>query len=144
MAPTSNLRSVVVQRLAAGKFAAINARGGRIEFGSGDDTEFTPVELLLAAIGGCSGIDVDIITSRRAEPAEFTVTVSANTVSKGGGSHLENIDVAFDLAFADGAAGDDARTVLPQAIQRSHDRLCTVGRTVEMTSPVTMRIAGDA
>jgi uncharacterized OsmC-like protein len=30
--------------------------------------------------------------------------------------------------------------MLPSAIQRSHDRLCTVSRTVEVGSPVTVRL----
>jgi putative redox protein len=30
--------------------------------------------------------------------------------------------------------------VLPEAVQRSHDRLCTVGRTVELGTSITPRI----
>lgn len=48
-----------------GKFTVSNDRGARIGIGTGD-ADFTPVELLLAAIGGCTSIDVDILTSRRA------------------------------------------------------------------------------
>ena len=51
-------------------------RGGRIEFGTGDDADFTPVELLLAAIGGCATIDADVATSRHVEPLHFSVSVS--------------------------------------------------------------------
>ncbi|MGI8415726.1 MAG: OsmC family protein, partial [Nakamurella sp.] len=61
--PSDNHRSVTLERTAAGRFRAVNARGSVLEFGSGNDPDFTPVELLLAAIGGCSGIDVDILTS---------------------------------------------------------------------------------
>ena len=60
------------------------------------------------------------------------------------GNHLENIAVTFDVAFPDGPDGDAAREVLPTAIQRSHDRLCTVSRTVELPSPVAMRHGGAA
>ncbi len=72
--------AVRVERTGSGRYAAINARGGRIEFGTGDADEFAPVELLLAAIGGCTSIDVDVVTARRAEPEEFAVTVSAESV----------------------------------------------------------------
>jgi putative redox protein len=30
--------------------------------------------------------------------------------------------------------------VLPDAVRKSHDRLCTVGRTVELPSPITTHI----
>lgn len=46
------------------------------------------------------------------------------------------------MTFPDGEAGDAARAVLPKAVAESHDRLCTVGRTVELPTPVEMRIDG--
>jgi putative redox protein len=64
-------RGVSIDRVAAGRFAARNDRGGRIAIGTGGDADFTPSELLLAALGGCTAIDVDILTSRRAEPEAF-------------------------------------------------------------------------
>lgn len=52
----NSLRSVTIERTRTGHFTATNARGGTIGFGTGSGpeggTEFTPVELLLAAIGG--------------------------------------------------------------------------------------------
>jgi putative redox protein len=30
--------------------------------------------------------------------------------------------------------------ILPDAVNRSHDRLCTVGRTVELGTPITTKI----
>jgi putative redox protein len=30
--------------------------------------------------------------------------------------------------------------VLPEAVRQSHDRLCSVGRTVEIGTPITARI----
>ena len=59
----SKQRQVTVQRLSPGRFAAVNQRGGTVSFGRGEDADFTPTELLLAAIGGCTAIDVDILTS---------------------------------------------------------------------------------
>lgn len=100
------------------------------------------MELLLTAIGGCSGIDVDLITGRRAEPEQFEVLVEADAVRDGNGHHLADIAVTFTLRFPEGAAGDAARAVLPASVQRSHDRLCTVSRTVELGTPVAMR-AGE-
>ena len=136
----SKQRQVTIQRLSPGRFAALNRRGGTVSFGRGEDADFTPTELLLAAIGGCTAIDVDILTSRRAEPASFQVELSADKVRDDDGNHLTDIEVTFHVTFADGDAGDAAREVLPQAVQRSHDQLCTVGRTVELATPITTTI----
>ena len=104
------------------------------------DADFTPTELLLAAIGGCTAIDVDILTSRRAQSSSFKVDVGADKVRDDDGNRLTDITVTFRVTFPAGADGDAAREVLPQAVQRSHDRLCTVGRTVELGTPITSHI----
>jgi uncharacterized OsmC-like protein len=141
MTDSDTLRTVSVARIAAGRFAATNVRGGRIEFGSGDDSQFTPVELLLAAIGGCSGIDVDILTSRRAEPDSFVVDVQADKIRDEGGNRLTDVVVTFRIAFPEGEGGNAARAVLPDAVRRSHERLCTVSRTVALPTSVRSDIA---
>jgi putative redox protein len=133
-------RNVTVHRVASGRFTVTNDRGGEIAFGTGDGTDFTPTELLLAAIGGCTAIDVDILTSRRAEPEAFEVGVDADKVRDADGNHLTGIEVTFRLAFPAGAQGDQARAILPDAVRQSHDRLCTVGRTVVLGTPVAARV----
>lgn len=132
-------RSVSLRRTAARQYVATNPRGGELRFGEGSDDDFTPVELLLAAIAGCSAIDVDYIAARRAEPESFEVVAGAEKIRDDSGNHLEDIEVVFRVSFPDGDAGDAARAVLPDAIAKSRDRLCTVSRTVELASPVTMR-----
>ena len=62
-----------IERTGAKKYTATNDHGGTIAIGDGSGSEFTPVELLLAAIAGCTAIDVDIVTTRRAEPVSFQV-----------------------------------------------------------------------
>ncbi len=58
-------RQVSIARDAAGKYTVTNERGGTIGVGTGGDGEFTPVELLLAAIGACTSIDVDVLERKR-------------------------------------------------------------------------------
>ncbi|HEU4675537.1 MAG TPA: OsmC family protein [Motilibacteraceae bacterium] len=132
-------RTVTVERTAAGTFVARNERGGTLTMAT-EGESFTPTELLLAAIGGCTAIDVDILTTRRAEPTSFSLDIEADKVRDEDGNHLTGIEVTFKVTFPDGEAGDAARALLPDAVQRSHDRLCTVGRTVELPTPVTTRV----
>jgi putative redox protein len=133
-----SLRSVEIERTGAGAYDVRNVRGGVIELGTGDDDRFTPVELLLAALGGCTAIDVDLVASRRAEPARFVVRVRGDKVrDEGGANRMENLEVEFDIEFPPGTDGDQARKIVPRLIQQSHDRLCTVTRTVELGTPVS-------
>jgi putative redox protein len=48
--------------------------------------------------------------------------------------------VTFRLTFPEGEAGDAARALVPETVKRSHDRICTVSRTVELGTPITTRI----
>jgi uncharacterized OsmC-like protein len=48
--------------------------------------------------------------------------------------------VTFRVAFPASADGDAAREVLPDAVRKSHDRICTVARTIELGAPVGTRI----
>jgi putative redox protein len=140
MATDVSHRSVTVERVEAGRFAAVNDRGGRVVFSTGSGEDLTPVDLFLAAIGGCTAIDVDILTSRRAEPDSFEIVVDADKVRDDGGNHLVNIEVTYRITFPAGADGDKARAILPEVVRKSHDRLCTVSRTVELGAPVASRI----
>ena len=137
-------RSVRIERTSVGKYVVHNVRGGSISLGTGQDASFTAVELLLAAIGGCTAADVDLITSRRAEPTRFVVEVTGDKVrDEAGGNRMQNLTVVFTATFPAGTDGDRARQVLPRSLRQSHDRLCTVSRTVEHGAPVSV-VEGEA
>jgi putative redox protein len=129
-------RRVGLTKIGEGRFKATNARGGVLPIGSGGDPDFTPVELLLAAMAGCSAIDVDLITGKRAAATSFEVVSEGDKVRDAEGNHLVNLRLTFEVRFADGEAGDAAREVLPRSIAQSRDRLCTVGRTVQLGAPI--------
>lgn len=140
MTTDSAHRSVRLERIENSRYVVTNDRGGQIRIGKGEGTDFTPVDLLLAGIGGCTAIDVDILTSRRAEPDAFEVLVDAEKVHDDAGNHLTDIVVTFRIRFPGGTDGDKARALLPDAVRKSHDRLCSVSRTVELGTPVADRI----
>jgi putative redox protein len=140
MATDSSHRGVRIERTGPSTFVAVNERGGRITMSQADGTAFTPVELLLAAIGGCTSIDVDLVTSRRAEPDRFDVLVDAEKVRDEAGNHLTDLQVTFRVSFPDGEAGEAARAILPDIVKKSHDRLCTVSRTIELGPHISTRI----
>jgi putative redox protein len=107
-----------------------------VPVGSGDDPDFTPVELLLAALAGCTAIDVDLITGKRATPETFEMRVEGHKVRDDGGSHLVDLAVTVSIRFPEGEDGDRAREILPRAVQQTGDRLCTVGRTLQLGTTI--------
>ena len=134
-----DLRRVTLTRDSVGRYTARNDRGGSITLSSGTD-ELSPVELLLAGIAGCTAVDVDTVTTRRAEPEQFEIEVTADKVKDEHGNHLQDIEVRFRVRFPEGDGGDAAREMLPKLVKRSHDEWCTVSRTVEMGTPVTTTV----
>ncbi|WP_210503732.1 OsmC family protein [Nocardioides xinjiangensis] len=132
-----SLRSVELTRIGPARFKATNARGGETFFGTGgEDPDFTPVELLLAAIAGCSALDVEAITHKRTSSTRFDVRAEGRKVRDEHGNHLTGLRVSFDVAFPEGREGDVASARLQAAIEMSRDRLCTVSRTVQLGADV--------
>ena len=140
-----SLRTIELTKIGDARFKATNIRGGETFMGTGgEDPDFTPVELLLAAIAGCSALDVEAITKKRSASIGFEVAAEGNKVRDDNGNHLTGLRVTFDVTFPDGPEGDAAREFLPRAIAMSRDRLCTVSRTVQLGADVAYDQAGDA
>jgi uncharacterized OsmC-like protein len=139
-------RAVQLSRLARGSYEATNPRGGRLHFGAateGSEQEFTPVELLLVAIAGCTAIDVDFITTKTSEPTRFEVGMTGNKIRDEQGNRMVDLRLTFDVSFPDDDGGRVAAGKLESAVKASHDRLCTVSRTVEVGTPVQSRPRGE-
>jgi putative redox protein len=134
-----DLRRVTLTRDSIGRYTVRNDRGGSITTSSGTD-ELSPVELLLAGIAGCTAVDVDAVTARRAEPDSFEIEVTADKVKDEQGNHLKDIEVTFRVRFPEGDAGDAARAILPRMVRRSHEEFCTVSRTVMLGADVTAKV----
>ena len=133
-------RSVHITRTGAQSFTVTNARGATLQIGEGQNDDFTPVELLLAAIGGCNAVTVEALT-KRSEPEQFDVDVHAQkTKSADGGTQLEDIRVTFAVEFPDDEPGRKMTERLPGAIEKSHRLYCTVGRTVEPGTPIAIEL----
>lgn len=128
---------VDLHKIGEHRYAAVNARGGSVTLGHGDDPDFTPLELLLAALAGCGALDVDFITGKRAPFASFLARAQGTKVRDENGNHVTGISVTFDVTFPPGEGGDAARDILPRAVRQSQDRLCFVGRTVTVGEPVS-------
>ena len=125
------MASVRVERTDDG-FVARNDRGAQVAVGgSRDDGAFTPVELLLAALGGCELVTVEPLTAERGHRlVRLAATVEAEKVAP---TRLGTITVTYDVELP---AGDDkAEKVFTDVAHRVHENHCTVGRALREVTP---------
>jgi uncharacterized OsmC-like protein len=135
----TSITGVSLTRESKGIYIATNKRGATLRFGPGMEVGFSPVELLLAALAGCSGVDLDYMTSRKAEPLCFDATSEA-TYDKGeSGNLLRDFVVSFHLEFPEGEDGDRARERIEPALKATREKTCTVSRTLEAGAHVELR-----
>ncbi|TMR05066.1 OsmC family protein [Actinomadura soli] len=120
------MTEVRVERTEDG-FQAVNDRGARVAIGdSGAEGVFTPVELLLAALGGCELVTVEPLTAQRGHRmARLAATVQADKVAT---STLGTITVTYDVELPEGDA--KAGDVLKAVAERVHEKYCTVGNAL--------------
>jgi uncharacterized OsmC-like protein len=125
------MASVQVERTDDGGFVASNGRGARVAIGgSGDDGVFTPVELLLAALGGCEIVTVEPLTAERGHRlVRLAATVEAEKVAP---TRLGTVTVTYDVELPDG--DEDAARVFTDVAHRVHEHHCTVGRALRETT----------
>jgi uncharacterized OsmC-like protein len=135
-------RRVTLERTGPLEFRVTNRKGGSMVIGGEGQDTFTPIDLLLAGIAGCTAMDVDAITGKKAQPERFDVSIRADKIKARDGNRLENIVVNFEVRFPATEEGAAAATGLHAAARRSHDRLCVVSRTVELGTPIAVRIDG--
>src|SRR5690554_3965214 len=134
---------VSLTREAEGVYLARNAKGAEYRFGYNVDGVFSSIELLMVAIAGCATTDLDMMTSRRAAPDKFDVTVDAQKVAGSSPAFLQNIEVLFDVLFPEGEDGDKARARIGAALKAAEEKTCTVSRTVSHGSPVTLTAVNE-
>jgi len=82
-------------------------------------------------------VDVYVVTSRRAEPEAFDVHAEGDHLNEDGASRLSEVRVGFDLSFPETPEDNQARKLVDNLIRISHEKDCTVSRTVENPTRVT-------
>ncbi|MDG4865103.1 OsmC family protein [Streptomyces sp. T-3] len=114
-------------------WTARNDRGAEVHMGPADDEaaqpSFTPVELLLAAMGGCGGMVVDR-TARAVEHDDLKIVVESVSKPEDDG-RVGRIRVTYELDIPAEANGGKAADVFARAVRLTHEQHCTVSRTVE-------------
>ena len=97
--------------------------------------EFSPVELLLAALGACNIVTVEPLTAQRGHRlAKLSATVESEKVKP---ARLVSITMTYDVEMPEG--DPEARAVYEKVAERVHERYCTVSMALRDSVPVTMK-----
>jgi uncharacterized OsmC-like protein len=129
------MANVRVERTDDGGFRATNDRGAEVRLGSNaDDGVFTPVELLLAAVGGCNIVTVEPLTAKRGHRlVRLAMTVQADKVES---NRLGPVTVTYDVELP----AKEADEVFRAVAGRVHDKYCTVSRSLAEGTEVRLEI----
>jgi putative redox protein len=116
---------------------AANEAGNRIHIDAateagGNGQGFRPMQLLLAGLGGCSGIDVISILKKQKQPlVDIAITVTGEREKGVVPSLFTETHVHFLLT------GDLDEEKVRKAVSLSVEKYCSVARTLEKTARVT-------
>ncbi len=119
------------------RFSAITGSGHEIvmdssmEFG-GQDSAARPMELLLAGLGGCTGMDViSILRKKKQEVTSFELIVKGKRAEEHPKRYTE-IEVEFVIK-----GKNLSEEAVKRAVELSMDKYCSVRATFEDKTPVT-------
>lgn len=98
----------------------------------GSDLAFRPMQLMLAAIGGCSSIDViSILQKQRQEVTDYHVTIEAERQKDSVPALFTTVHLHFALK------GNLEKEKVEKAINLSVDKYCSVVKIMEKTATIT-------
>ncbi len=118
-------------------FEAVNEDGAAIQMdGSsavgGQNLGFRPMQLLLAALGGCSTIDIiGILKKQRQEVRDIKIVVDGQREPGVEPSLFQAIHVHFELT------GNLDEDKVRKAVDLSMQKYCSVAKTLEKTAIIT-------
>ncbi|MDE2996549.1 MAG: OsmC family protein [Bacteroidota bacterium] len=121
-------------------FVATNTDGHSIDIDDGTAYEdgkghgVGPMQLLMMAIGGCSGVDiVSILRKRRQQIKSFRIEVNGDKPDGVSPSVYEHIELHFMLE------GQVDPVKVKRAIDLSLGKYCSVSRILEKTATISYR-----
>ncbi|WP_214110906.1 OsmC family protein [Acrocarpospora catenulata] len=132
---------VHVERTPSGEFVASNERGASVKIGSvTQDGVFSPVELLLIAVGACNLVTVEPLTAQRGH--RLPRLAMSVTAEKAAPTLLESVTVTYEVELPESLSPEK----FAEIAERVHHRHCTVTRSLEHGTPVKLNLptAGDA
>jgi putative redox protein len=102
----------------------------------GHATGFRPMQLLLAAVGGCSAIDVILILKKQKQIIEFF-----DVEVEGERENIEDYSLFRDIVLHFKMKGQIDKDKAERAVKLSIDKYCSVSKTLEPTAKISYKIS---
>ena len=116
-------------------FIGKNQSGGTVQMGPVDEKAGVgPMELLLVALAGCTGMDiVSILTKKRQQPQDFQVIVRGKRAAD-----YPKIWSEIEVTYHLWGNNFDPKAV-EQAIELSEEKYCSVGIMLEAAAKISSK-----
>lgn len=102
----------------------------------GHNSGFRPTQLLLAAVGGCSAIDVVMILKKQKQRIDsFEIEVDGEKEKVEEYSLFKDITIHFKLK------GEIELEKAERAVQLSIEKYCSVSKTLEPTAKISYKVS---
>ena len=118
-------------------FEASNENGNKVQIDASPDIGGTnqgmrPMQMLLAALGGCSGIDVvNILKKQKQDLKDIKITVTGERETGAIPSLFTDVHAHYKLI------GSIDKDKAEKAVSLAVDKYCSVAKTLESTAKVT-------
>ena len=125
-------REVIAEWKGETSFIGRNLTGGTVQMGKIDDRSgISPMELLLAGLAGCTGMDIASILSKQRQPfVDLKVKVRGKRASD-----YPMVFTELEVTYLLWGEGLDPKAV-ERAIQLSEERYCSVGIMLGKATPI--------
>ncbi|MCX5046161.1 OsmC family protein [Aldersonia sp. NBC_00410] len=131
-----------VERTGTRSYTGRSSRGAEVLIGSENvQGVFTPGELLKIALAACSGLSADLPLARRLGD-NFDAKVRVSGPADRDSETYPELREVFELDLSE--LDEAARERLLTAVERSIDKVCTVGRTLKAGAQVDLAFDIDA
>jgi putative redox protein len=121
--------------LAANENGNVLHMDGSEEIG-GHNLAFRPMQMLLAAVGGCSAIDVILILKKQKQKIDdFQVEVEGDREKIEDHSLFRNITLHFKIK------GEVELEKAERAVKLSIEKYCSVSKTLEPTAKINYKVS---
>jgi putative redox protein len=125
-------REVIAEWKGETSFIGRNPAGGTVQMGKIDDRPgISPMELLLAGLAGCTGMDIASILTKQRQPfVDLKVQVRGKRASD-----YPMVFTELEVTYLLWGEGLDPKAV-ERAIQLSEERYCSVGIMLGKAAPI--------
>ncbi len=125
-------REVIAEWQGETSFIGKNPVGGSVQMGKiGGKPGVSPMELILAGLAGCTGMDIASILSKQKQPfTQLTVRARGKRATD-----YPMVFTEFEVTYLVWGEGVDPKAV-ERAIQLSEEKYCSVGLMLSKAAPI--------